>query len=394
LWLSGRWSFSILKCFSQCFVSSIHDIREITMFHRIHLSSRLKPRATLAALVGALCLTGAHAKGLSSPVVCVWDPIGQAGQIFDIAKSYALAAQKMGVELKLKAYTDERVASEDFRVGQCDALMATSMRTRPYAPVTAAIDHGGSATIVRDGKIDINASYEVVRKAIQVFASPGAAKLSIHDRFEVGGILPMGAIYTFARDRAVFKKGFAGIRMPAFDDDKVQAYLIQRIGAQPVSVDMSNFVTKFNNGSVDVIFAPAVAYKPLEIYRGVGTKGGVSRFPLAFSTMQLVLERSSFPEGFGEKSRQFWSGQFDQIIGAVRKAEADLPAELIVDYPQEAAVAFIVDQRDTRVDLAGKGFYDKQGLKVMKRIRCSVYSGASECANMAEIDWPEVVAKK
>jgi hypothetical protein len=364
------------------------------MSHCTHRTSRLKPRAVLAAIVGTLCLTGAQAKGISSPTVCVWDPIGQAGQIFDMAKSYALAAQKMGVELKLKAYTDERVASEDFRVGQCDALMATSIRTRPYAPVTATIDDGGAATIVRSGKVDINASYEVVRKAIQVFASPGAAKLSIHERFEVGGIVPMGAIYTFARDRTVFKKGFAGVRMPAFDDDKVQAYLIQRIGAQPVSADMSNFVTKFNNGSVDVLFAPAVAYKPLEIYRGVGTKGGVSRFPLAFSTMQLVLERSRFPEGFGEKSRQFWAGQFDQVIGAVRKAEAEIPAELIVDYPLEAAIAFIVGQRDTRVDLAGKGLYDKQGLKVMKRIRCSVNNDASECANTAEIEWPEVVVTK
>lgn len=364
------------------------------MSHPIHRVHRLKPRATLATLaLTVVCLTGAQAKSIGNPVVCVWDPIGQAGQIFDAAKGYALAAQKMGVELKLKAYTDERVASEDFRVGQCDALMATSIRTRPYAPVTAAIDHGGAATIVKEGKIDINASYEVVRKAIQVFASPGAAKLTIHDRFEVGGILPTGAIYTFARDRAVFKNGFAGVRMPAFDDDKVQAYMIQRIGAQPVSADISNFVSKFNNGSVDVIFAPAVAYKPLEIYRGVGSKGGVSRFPLAFSTLQLVLERSSFPEGFGEKSRQFWAGQFDQIIGSVRKAEADLPAELIVDYPLEAAIAFVVSQRDTRVELAGKGFYDKQGLKVMKRIRCSIYSGASECANSAEIDWPETVAK-
>lgn len=347
----------------------------------------------LAAVLGALCVQAAQAKVVAQPVVCVWDPIGQSGQIFDAAKTYALAAQKLGVDIKLKAYTDERVASEDFRVGQCHGLMATSIRTRAYSPVTAAIDYGGTATIVKSGKIDIAASYEVVRKAIQVFASPAAAKLTIHDRFEIGGILPTGAIYTFARDRAVFTKGFAGLRMPAFDDDKVQAYLIQRAGAQPVSADISNFVTKFNNGSVDVIFAPAVAFKPLEIYRGVGSKGGISRFPLAFSTLQVVLERGSFPEGFGEKSRQFWAGQAEQMITTVRKAEADLPPELIVDYPLETAIAFVAGQRDTRVDLAGKGFFDKQGLKVMKRIRCSVHGSASECANNDEIDWPEAGKK-
>ncbi|RZL02936.1 MAG: hypothetical protein EOP36_06760 [Rubrivivax sp.] len=342
------------------------------------------------ALLGALCLAGAPAMAApgSTPSLCVWDPIGAAGALFDAAKTYAIAAQKLGTELKLKAYTDERVASEDFRVGQCDALLATSIRTRPYNGVTVAIDYAGASTIVKDGKIDLDASYDVVRKAIQLFASPAAAKLTVQDRFEVGGIIPMGGIYTFARDRAIFKKGFAGTRMPAFDDDKVQAYLIQRIGAQPVSSDISNFVTKFNNGSVDVIFAPAVAYKPLEIYRGVGTKGGVSRFPLAFSTMQLVLDRQRFPAGFGEKSRQYWSSQFDQAVVVVRKAEADVPASQIVDYSADDATAFVVSQRDLRVELAGKGFYDKQGLKVMKRIRCSVYSAASECSNKAEIDWP------
>jgi len=344
--------------------------------------------------LSALCAISTPALAVdSNPSLCVWDPIGASGQLFDAAKSYALAAQKMGVELKLKAYTDERVAAEDFRVGQCAALLATSMRTKVYTPVPAAIDYGGAATVVRDGKIDMEASYDVVRKAIVLFASPGAAKLVVHDRFELGGIIPSGAIYTFARDRAIFKKGFTGARLPAFDDDKVQAYLIQKIGAQAVSSDINNFVTKFNNGSVDALFAPAVAYKPLEIYRGVGTQGGVSRFPLAFITMQMVFERSRFPEGFGEKSRQFWASQVDQSIVTVRKAETDIPANLYVDFSMADGVAFVASQRDTRVELAEKGFYDKQGLKIMKRIRCSVNAAASECSTQAEIEWPASAQK-
>ena len=364
--------------------------------HCLPSSPRLtsSPRRRLAACgLAAISLSAAQAFAAATPSVCVWDPLGASGQVFDTAKNYALAAQKLGVEIKLKAYTDEKVAAEDFRVGQCQGLLATSMRTKPYNSVSVAIDYGGAATIVRDGKIDMDASYDVVRKAIQLFASPGAAKLAVQDRFEVGGILPLGAIYTFVRDKTLFTKGFAGARMPAFDDDKVQAYLIQRAGAQPVSSDVNNFVTKFNNGSVDVVFAPAIAYKPLEIYRGVGTAGGISRFPLAFITLQLVLEKSHFPAGFGEKSRQFWASQYEQLLGSVRKAENDLPAALMVDYPLEQGLAFVVGQRDTRVELAKQGNYDKQGLKIMKRIRCSVNAAASECANTAEIDWPESGAK-
>ena len=42
--------------------------------------------------------------------------------------------------------------------------------------MSTAIDSIGSTTIVKGGKVDIDASYEVVRKVIQVFADPKAAK--------------------------------------------------------------------------------------------------------------------------------------------------------------------------------------------------------------------------
>ena len=227
-----------------------------------------------------VCLVNPTAMAAPGPSLCVWDPVGAAGQMFSATKAYAAAMKKQGVNLTLKPYTDERVAAEDFKAGQCDALLATSIRTRPYNPVTAAIDSTGATTIVRNGKIDINASYEVVRKAMQVYASPAAAKLVVQDKYEVAGIIPMGALYAVVRDREIFKKGFAGVRLPAFENDKVQAYIFERVGAQAVPSDISNFVSKFNNGSVDAIFAPATSYVPLEIFRGVGTKGGVSRFPL------------------------------------------------------------------------------------------------------------------
>ena len=182
-------------------------------------SARPQPAGYLAALcVATTLLAGVPALATTNnPTLCVWDPIGASGPLYDAAKTYALAMQKQNVDIRLKAYTDERVASEDFRVGQCDALMATSLRTKHFHPLPAAIDYGGTATIVRDGKVDMEASYEVVHKAINLFASAGAAKLAVRDRFELGGILPTGAVYTFVRDRNLFKKGFTGARLPAFE---------------------------------------------------------------------------------------------------------------------------------------------------------------------------------
>lgn len=350
-----------------------------------HLRRGLRTLAALALRTFALCALSNAA--WASPSLCIWDPIGTGGQIFDASRTYALAMQKHGVDIRLKAYTDERVAAEDFRVGQCDGLLATSLRTKPYNAITAALDHGGVATIVRDGVIDLEASYQVIRKAVEVLASPGAAKLNVQTHFEIAGIIPTGALYTFARDRELFKRGFAGARMPAFDHDKVQAHLISMIGAQPVSSDTRNFVNKFNNGAVDVIFAPAVAYRPLEIHKGMGKQGGVSRFPLGFTSLQLVIDQRKFPAGMGAHSRAFWLTQHDAVLAAVRQAEADIPAPTWVDLKPEEGAALVAGQRDLRLVLAEKGFYNRQGLRFMKRVRCSVYSQAPECKTRAEIDW-------
>ena len=340
-------------------------------------------RAWLTALaLGLLC-----SLAQAGPMVCVWDPLGTAGQVFDAAKTFALVMQKHGADITVKAYTDERIAADDFRVKQCQGLLATSLRTKPYNAVTAALDHGGTATIIKDGQVDLNASYAVVHKAVQVLASPGAAKLNVQEPFEIAGIIGTGALYTMARDRTLFSRGFAGARMPAFDHDKVQAHLINLIGAQPVSADLRNFVTKFNNGGLDVIFSPAVAYLPMEINKGVGSKGGISRLPLGFTTLQLVIDRTHFPDGFGAAARAYWLSQHDAVLTAVRKAEADIPPQIWVDLKPEEAVAFVTAQHNLRVELGKRGFYDKQGLRFMKRVRCSVHASAPECATRAEIDW-------
>jgi hypothetical protein len=39
--------------------------------------------------------------------------------------------------------------------------------------------------------------------------------------------------------------------------------MVERVGAVPVMSDISNFIKKFNTGEVDVVAAPAYAYKPL-----------------------------------------------------------------------------------------------------------------------------------
>ena len=345
----------------------------------------MKLRALALASAALMTFAGqASAKNL----LCVWDVAGKSGDIYNAAIDYALAMQKStGVEITLKTYIDERVAVEDFRAGQCDGVMATSFRIKPFNGVSSSMDSIGSTTIVRNNKIDMAGSYEVVRRVIQAFASPGAAKLMVEGNYEVGGIFPLGAAYPIVRDRAMNSvEALSGKKIAAFDYDKAQGTMIQRIGAQPVSVDVTNIGPRFNNGFVDMVTLPAVAYKPLELHKGIGTKGAIGRFPLMIPTVQMVINRSKFPEGFGEKSRNFWLSQFDRAMGLIANAEKGIPAATWDELPPENVPKYVLMLREARIEIGKQGMYNKQALNIVKRARCSVNAADSECLTKNEID--------
>jgi hypothetical protein len=320
-------------------------------------------------------------------MVCVWDVAGKTGDVYAQATDYAIAMQKHGADIEIKSYVDERVAVEDFRAGQCDGVVATGIRTRPFNSVAGSLDSIGATTIVKNGKVDIDASYEVVRKVIQVFSDPKAGKLMVEGNYEIGGIFPLGAAYPMVRDRKINSvEALSGKKIAAFDYDKAQGLMIQRIGAQPVSVDVTNIGPKFNNGFVDMVTLPAVAFKPFELYKGIGATGAIGRLPILIPTVQMVFNKSKFPEGFGEVSRQYWLSRFDNALRLIKAAENGIPANLWQDLPADAVPKYVLMFRESRIEIAKQGLYNKQGLNVIKRARCSINPSDAECATKAEID--------
>jgi hypothetical protein len=351
-----------------------------------HTLSRFSSLALAAAavVVGTVAApVAAQAKSL----FCVWDVAGKTGDVFAQATDYVIAMQKNGADIELKSYVDERVAVEDFRAGQCDGVIATGFRTRVFNQVAGSLDSIGSTTIVKNGKVDIDASYEVVRKVIQVFSSPQASKLMVEGNYEIGGIFPLGAAYPIVRDRKINSvEALSGKKIAAFDYDKAQGVMIQRIGAQPVSVDVTNIGPKFNNGFVDMVTLPAVAFKPFELYKGIGKTGGVGRFPIMIPTVQVVVNKAKFPEGFGEKSRQYWLAQFDRAMNIIQQAEKGIPAAMWDDLPADSIPKYVIMFRESRIEIAKQGIYNKQGLNIIKRARCSINAADAECATKAEIE--------
>jgi hypothetical protein len=342
----------------------------------------------LAAAAAGFSLVGTPAQAAQK--FCVFDILGVSGDLFSMTKDYVLAMQRFGVDIELKGFNNEAAATEDYRSGACDALMATAFRTRQFNPVAASIDSLGATTILRNGKVDMPATYEVLRKLIQTYAavSPQVTALMTRGTHEIGGITAAGAAYPFVNDRRLNSvEALAGKRIIAFDYDKAQGAMIQRIGGIPVLADISNFHTKFNAGQVDMMSAPTMAYRPLELQKGMGSKGAVVRFPLLVVSYQMVFNRTKFPEGFGEKSRTYWASQYDRVLQIIRTSDSTIPPLAWQDLEPEDAVKYTLLLRESRIELANQGLYDKRGLKVIKRIRCHVNPLDPECATKSEEEW-------
>ncbi len=58
-------------------------------------------------------------------------------------------------------------------------------------------------------------------------------------------------------------------------------------------------------------------------------------------------------------------------------------SRLIYPTPEEND-QYMVMMRQGRVLMANKGYYDKPGLKILKKIRCSIEPAASECTERTE----------
>lgn len=321
--------------------------------------------------------------------LCVFDLQGASGEMSNAAKDYALAMQATGVMLDIKPYTDERVAVEDFRTGQCQAVLASTFRTRAFNPVTASTDAFGATLILRDGKVDAPAGHAVMKMASTLFAAPAAHDLVVQGRYEMAGLIDVGAVYAVLRDRTLITpEALAGKRILAFDHDKAQAYMIQKVGAQPVTADITTFANKFNNGMADMAAAPAIAFKPLELLMHMGPKGAVCRFPYMIMSYQLIIDRARFPAAFAPASRQYWLKAFDEVMARITRAEREVPAQDWLDLPPEYAPHYAEFLRQVRVELAERGVYNAQGLKLLKRIRCKVAPDAADCATDSELRWP------
>lgn len=329
----------------------------------------------LALVVLATSAIGALSQAQAA-TVCVFDLLGAQGDSYNQMKGWALQAKSWGADVTLKPYTDERVANEDFKAGKCDGVSVTAMRGREYNKFTGSIDSVGGVP-----------NNKVAQSAISFTLNARNADkmVSANKKYEIVGIAPLGAAYLFVNDRSINTVAkAAGKKIAVLDYDQAQKKMVQQIGAQPVSSDVTNFASKFNNGQVDIIGAPAYAFKPLELHKGLGSKGAMMNFPILMVTGNVVIHPDKFPAGFGQKSRDWFVQQLPQTFSTIARLEAGIPAKYKMEIPAADKVGYQKLMRDSRIALTKQGIYDASMMSVLKRARCSVDKANFECSLAGE----------
>ncbi|MBC7750128.1 MAG: RND transporter [Candidatus Saccharibacteria bacterium] len=345
----------------------------------------------------------------SKIALCVFSPEGAHGKGFDFAMRYLkelpkytriaknmgfdlkvtmtspmdmhvdlasqIAKRKASTDVKFRIYTNEKIASEDFKAGQCDGVAMSNLRAKEYNGFIGSLDAIGAIP-----------SYKHLTEAIQLLSKPAAANYMVNKDYEIVSIIPIGAAYIMVNDRKINSLAkAAGKKIAVLDFDKSQARMVQQIGAQPVSVDFTTLSGKFNNGQVDIMGGPALIFKPLELYKGMTApdgkiKGAIIRFPVLQITGVMMMHRGKFPEGVGQLVREFSAMQTPRVYPFIDETEQSIDDKYWMDVPASDKPGYIKLMRESRIAMASEGFYDKRIMSFLKKIRCQFEPGNYECS--------------
>ncbi|WP_250655512.1 putative solute-binding protein [Alkalimarinus coralli] len=338
------------------------------------LKSMVPVKSALALAASAMISSAPVQAEMIKRSFCVWDAVGANGPLYNLMKSSKPAALKWGVDLELRPYTDEKIAAEDFKAGQCDSVLITDVRVREFNTFSGSI-----------GALGAIQSKKEMRMILETLSQPKAAKLLKNGKYEIAGILPAGAVYLFARDRTIDTVGeLQGKKIATFDYDSAAMHMVRHVGASIVGSSTANFAGKFNNGSVDIAYAPAVAYEPLELHKGIGETGGVFSYKVAQLTFQVVIDSEKFPEGFGQNFRSYAASKYDEAFQMIADAEATINNDLWVS-PKATEVASYGEMfRNVRIGLRDEGVYSPKMLTLMRKVRCSQAPSNAECVEKTE----------
>lgn len=346
---------------------------------------RLKMRHKMLAGAAVVTLGMSAMSGASAATVerslCIYDPIGANGFIFQTFQKYVVQALNWGVKFDAKPYTDATVAMADFTAGKCDAMEIPGINNIHLEKFAGSLDMlGGLRT------------YKAEHTAIRVMSSPKAAKYMTENGVEVAGIAPAGKAFLFSRDKANLSdiSKAAGKKVAILNNDKQATTFANVAGASAVNATIATFGPMFNNGSVDYCYAPSFAYKALELYKGLEAKGdkpmgGIADYVLGQLSLQIDIHKDKFPDGFGQKSRSWVANNmWSTAIKKVKESDAGIPKKYWVHIDGERTKKYNNLTVQVRQKLWDDGWYSHKTQRLLKKIRCKNNPSMAECSENTE----------
>ena len=344
--------------------STLENLEERFYTREMPVRSRLK---AISQMVG---LDQMPAGSTLKRTICIWDIGGRNGVVFNAAMEQRALALEYGINLDLVPYTNETVMVDEFKAGRCDAALMSGLRARQFNLYSGSVDAIGAVP-----------SQKHMQTLLQVMAHPRQAGHMVQGDYVVMGIYPAGAAHIFVNDRSISSLAkAAGKRVAVLDYDETQAEMVAAIGATPVSTDIVSAPNKFNNGQIDILPAPLVAYEILELYKGMSPDGGVVDYPLTQLSMQLIGRLDKFPNEVAQLIREASFEAYPDVIKRIEVETRRVPERWMIAIPDKDKREYEVMMQDARDALRAQKYYSSDMLDLQRKIRCKFDPPRSECS--------------
>jgi len=306
---------------------------------------------------------------LEKKTICTWDPVGSNGPVITFFNDLVPKAINWGLDLKFIAYTDEKVASNDFKAGICDGAHLSSILSRDYVPFGGTLDAIGG--LISD---------EGLNQVLATLANPKAGELLSNGKYEMVASFPVGSMFAFVSDRNIKSvPDFSGKKISVLNGDPQAYKLASLAGASPVATSLATFSGQFNNGNLDILLMPALAYNTFELYNGLENNGGIIDYRLYYGMLQTIINKEKFDTDFGNKMRKYVVSRLDYIHKIVHEAEAEIPKKYWIKTDDKTQHELDRFSREIRLALREEKTFDAKALRLLWKIRCSQDAGRSEC---------------
>ncbi len=309
------------------------------------------------------------AQALDHRTFCIYDPVGRNGPSMTLLADLVPKGISWGLQVELRSYTDEKVASNDFKAGFCDVVFLTGILTRQYVPFAGTLNAMGGII-----------SEQGINRVMKAITHPKVGKLLTHGNYEVVASFPVGGVYFFVKDRGIDSiEEFGGKKISVLNEDPQVMKLANLAGASPMGTSLATLSGQFNNGNIDLLPMVPIGYNVFELYQGLGDKGGIIDENLFYGMMQLVSHRDRFADDFGQQMREYFLTRLADIHKLAKDARAEIPSHYWIKTSEKTKTEFDKFKREIRLAMRDDGLYHPTALKMLWKIRCSEDPARGEC---------------